>query len=126
MIGKLAKHIKGFIKENDSNLYSALSFDKKIEFENVESAVVKVKSGIIPEELENKPKLVVRLDYKVFWDVWYRFRYFVLSFYDFDSTDLLFRAGQVGDNVISNEEVVIKDTFDEVRRVLKIEPKSED
>ena len=48
--------------------------------------------------------------------------YFVLSFYDFDSTDLLFRAGQIGDNVISNEEVVIKDTFSDVRKVLKIEP----
>ena len=114
-----------FIKEHDSALYSDLSFGKKIEFKNAESAIVKVKSGIIPEELENKPKLVVRLDYKVFWDVWYRFQYFVLSFYDFDSTDLLFRAGQVGDNVISNEEVVIKDTFAEVRKVLKIEPKPE-
>jgi hypothetical protein len=115
-----------YIKENDSDIYSALAFDKKMEFKDAETAVVKVKSGIIPEELENKPKLVVRLDYKVFWDVWYRFHYFVLSFYDFDSTDLLFRAGQIGDNIISNEDVVIKDTFTDVRKVLKIEPKPED
>ena len=108
-----------FIKTNDSNLYSTLSFDQKSSFEEVESAVVKVKSGILPEELEDKPKLVVMLDYESLWDVWYRFRYFALSFYDFDSQELLFRAGQVGDNLVSNEEVVIEDTFADIRKILK-------
>jgi hypothetical protein len=42
----------------------------------------------------------------------------VVRVYDFDSHDLLFAAGQTRDNMISTEDVVIKDTFAEVRKML--------
>lgn len=112
------------IKAHDSDLYSTLSFDEMTEFDQLALSVVKVQSGIIPEELDKKPKLIVTLDYEVLWDMWYRFRYFVLSFFDFESTELLFMAGQVGDNVFSNEKVVIKSTFSDVRKVLGKEKES--
>ena len=99
----------------NDNHTKAESFD----FSKIEMSVVKVKSGILPEELENKPKLIVRLDYISMWDLWYRFRYIVFSFYDFDSQDILFKVGQTRDDPLSNEETVILDTFKEIRATLR-------
>lgn len=110
--------ILDFIKTNNQAVYAKLKTNQNSSLESVESAVVKVRSGIISEDLENKPKLVARVDYQSFWDIWYRFKFFVISVYDFDSQDLLFRAGQGHDNLVSNEEVVIKDTLEQVRKTL--------
>ena len=76
---------------------------------------MKVRSGIIPVELEDKPKLVVRFNYVSIWDMWYRFRFFALQVLDFDSQEILFAAGQGYDNMVSNEDVVINDTLKKVR-----------
>jgi len=38
--------------------------------------------------------------------------------YDFDSHQPLLAAGQGRDNLVSNEELVIKDTFTEIKRAL--------
>jgi len=109
-----------FLKSKNQNLYTKLTMNQETSFEKIESNVVKVCSGIIPEELENKPKLIAVLAYQSLWDVWYRFRFFVISFYDFDSQDLLFIAGQGHDDVNSGEEIVIKDTFKKIRKTLDI------
>lgn len=110
-----------FIRESDKDLYSEMVFDLSSDIEEVEGAVVKLQSGIMPEELEKEPKLVAMIDYKSMWDVWFRFRYFILSFYDYDTNEFLFRAGQDRDNPLSTEKSVIKDTINEVREVLGIE-----
>jgi hypothetical protein len=106
------------IKSNNEAVYKKIKTNQSSTIEKIESAVVKVRSGIISEELEKKPKLVATLDYYSIWDLWYRFRFFVISIYDFDTQDLLFRAGQGRDNMVSNESVVIKDTMAQVRRTL--------
>ena len=49
-----------------------------------------------------------------------RNRYFAIGFWDFDSQDRLFIAGQGRDNLVSNEDVVIKDTFAQIRKALRI------
>ncbi len=108
-----------FLKAADTAFADKIRSNEKSSFDEIESAVVKVKSGIIPEELENMPKLVATLDYLSFWDMWFRFRYFVVSVYDFDSQELLFRAGQGHDNPASNENAVVKDTFEKIRMELK-------
>ena len=107
-----------YLKTNHSDVYARISFDKPRSVEEVNKAVVKVRSGILSPELEGRPKLVARVDYKSRWEMWYRFNYFVVSVYDFDTQDLLFRAGQSRDNTLGNEDVVIADTFAKVKEAL--------
>jgi serine protease Do len=106
------------IKSNNEAIYKKIKTNQNSTIERIESAVVRVRSGIISEELEKKPKLVATLNYHSIWDIWYRFRFFVISIYDFDTQDLLFRAGQGHDNMISNEGVVIQDTMAQIRKTL--------
>ncbi|MEO8627309.1 MAG: serine protease [Betaproteobacteria bacterium] len=107
-----------YLKVNLNDVYTRVSFDNARSVDEVQKAVVKVRSGILSPELEGKPKLVARVDYKSHWDVWYRFDYFVVSVYDFDTHDLLFRAGQTHDNMVSDEDLVLTDTFAKVREAL--------
>lgn len=113
-----ANVILNSIKSSNEAIYKKISTNHNSTIEQIESSVVKIRSGIISEELENKPKLVAELNYKSIWDIWYRFRLFVVSVYDFDTQDLLFHAGQGYDNLVSSEDVVIKDTMAKVRASL--------
>ena len=99
-------------------LFQSMAFNQRYSIEEIQKSVVKVRSGIVSEDWEKKPKAVATLEYASIWDVWYRFKLFVIRVYDFDSHDLLFVAGQGRDNMVSNEEVVIKDTFAEIRKAL--------
>lgn len=108
-----------YLKSSHKDLYDSMTFDKGNSFEDLQKSVVKIRSGIITDEWEKTPKLVARLDYLSVWDLWYRFRFFVVRVYDFDSHQMLFAAGQGRDNLVSNEDVVIKSTFAEVRKLLK-------
>jgi hypothetical protein len=107
-----------YLNLQHQDVYRSLSFDQGRSFEEVQKSVVKLRSGIVPEEVEQKHKLVARLQYVSVWDMWYRFRYFVISLYDFDSHEPLLAAGQGRDNKVSTEEVVIKDTFVEILKAL--------
>jgi len=107
-----------FIESNSNIDSKKLVANDEFDFEIIEKSVVKVKSGIIAEELENMPKLVARLNYESFWDLWFRFRYLLLSFYDFDSQKFLFSAGQVGDNFASSENTAITETFIKIKETL--------
>ena len=107
-----------YLKTKHTDVYARLSFDNAHSVEDVQKAVVKIRSGIISPELEGKPKLVARVDYRSHWDMWYRFSVFVVSVYDFDTHDLLFRAGQGHDNMVSDEDLVISDTFAKVKEAL--------
>jgi len=107
-----------YLRTAQPDLSQKLVFNQDHSFDDVQRSVVKVRSGIIAPELEKRPKLVARLQYKSIWDGWYRFRLFVVYLYDFDSHQPLLAAGQGRDNLISNEEVVIKDTFAEIKRAL--------
>jgi hypothetical protein len=102
----------------NKGVYDSLQYNKGYGMEELQKSVVRVRAGNITDEWEKKPKLVARVDYASVWDVWYRFRFFVVRVYDLDSQQLLFTAGQGRDNVISNEDVVITDTFAEVRKAL--------
>jgi serine protease Do len=107
-----------YLQSGDQVLYQSLVFNKGYRVEELQKSVVRVRAGIISDEWEKKPKLVARVDYLSIWDLWYRFRFFVVRVFDFDSQELLFAAGQGRDNMLSNEDKVIKDTFVEVRKAL--------
>lgn len=110
--------VETFLSSELENQGKGKAEAKTMDFSVAENSVVRVRSGILPEGLENSPKLVAKLDYKSIWDMWYRFRYLVVSFYDYDSQDLLFQVGQGYDNVTSNEDVVIRDTLAKIRTTL--------
>jgi hypothetical protein len=107
-----------FLNLQHQDVFRMLSYDQAKSFEEVQKSVAKIRSGIVPPEQEQRPKLVARLQYASHWDMWYRFHYFVISLYDFDSHEPLLAAGQGRDNMVSTEEVVIKDTFTEIRKAL--------
>jgi len=107
-----------YLKTHHAEVFAALAFDGTHTIDEVEGAVAKVRSGILPAEMEGRAKLVARVDYRSRWDMWYRFRYFVVSVYDFDSHDLLFRAGQGRDITVSDEDLVIADTFAKIKAAL--------
>jgi hypothetical protein len=107
-----------FLKEKAPKVHERLTFDATTTLAGAQPAVVRIRSGLVSKELEAARKMVVFLHYESFFDMWYRFRYYVLSFFDFESEKLLFRSGQLGDNIISNHTVVIEDTFKEIERTI--------
>ena len=112
------KVVLDYLRQTQPDVYRGLAFNRATSFDDVQKAVVKIRSGIVPPELENRPKLVATLKYRSRWDVWYRFTLFVIVLYDFDSHQPLLAAGQGRDNMVSTEDVVIRDTFAEIRRAL--------
>lgn len=97
-----------------ASLTTALTFDE------AQHSVVQVHSGIVPIGSEKIPKIFARLGYVSFWDIWYRFRIFQIEFYDFETGDLILKAGQYGDNPFSTEQKVIDNTFGQIQSQLGI------
>ena len=114
--------ILDFLKTKHSDVYSRVSFDNASNVDEVQKAVVKVRSGILSPELEGKPKLIAHVGYRSHGDVSYQFNYFVVSVYDFDTHDLLFRAEQGDDNIVTDEDLVINETFAKVRAAFAKSP----
>ncbi|SPF33064.1 conserved exported hypothetical protein [Syntrophobacter sp. SbD1] len=110
-----------FIKTSDPGLYDSLRRNQGSTIEKIADSTVKVRSSIISEDLKESSKLVVRLQYQSFWDMWFRFRYFAITIYDFDSQDQLLIAGQRRYNPMSSEEIVIRDTFAQIRKTLGLD-----
>jgi serine protease Do len=98
--------------------FDALRFDQPATPEQASHGVAKVLAGQVPDDSSRRDKMVVRLNYVSVWDVWYRFRLFVLSAYDFDTQETLFAAGQTHDNMVSNEDVVIRETLEQFRKAI--------
>jgi serine protease Do len=109
--------ILDFVKVANPDLYAKLRFDQGGSLEKSVHAVVKVQSGIV-DDTGNSDKMVVRLYYVSKWDMWFRFDKFVITAFDYDSGEPLFAAGQGRDNMVSNEDVVIKDTFAEFKKAI--------
>lgn len=100
-----------FLRSADAKFASELSFDPGTGLAGLEKGVVKVQAGEVGPDSERADKLVVRVSYQSHWDVWYRFRFFVLQVFDYETQEPLFIAGQGRDNLVSNEDVVIRDTM---------------
>ena len=109
--------ILDFLKIADLDMYAKLRFDQVGSLEKAVHAVAKVQAGII-DDTAGSDKMVVRLYYVSKWDMWYRFDKFVVAAFDYDTGEPLFAAGQGRDNMISNEDVVVKDTFAEFKKAV--------
>lgn len=81
-------------------------------------AVAKVQAGLMPSDEERRDKMVVRFAYQSVWDIWYRFRVFVLMAEDYETRESLFAAGQGRDVLSSTEDTVISDTLEQVKKAL--------
>jgi len=92
------------------------------DLDEVKNSVVQVYAGRVTEEFLKEPKMASIVRYQSFWDMWFRFRFFNIDFYDVETGQLLLRAGQYGDNPASTEQKVIDGTFEEIR--LKFFPNS--
>jgi S1-C subfamily serine protease len=112
-----------FLSAADKSLHDALGYDGNSSVETVQKAVVKIRAGIVTEEWEKRPKLVARLDYATIWDIWRKFRLFVIRFFDYDSHDFLFAAGMKRFNPLNTMDKVIEETFVEIKGTLREESK---
>jgi len=113
--------ILDFLKNAGASAFSEVTYDKGGGLEKAAHAVVKVQAGVVTDS-GRRDKLVVRLGYISIWDVWYRFRVFALAVYDFDTGEELFVAGQRRDNMVSTEDMVIKDTLAQFKNTLQSTP----
>jgi len=86
-----------------------------MEFDKVRESIAQVRSGIIPADFKDQPKLVCSVSYRSFWDMWYRFMILDIIFYDLDTQEVLLRAGQYGDNPFSTEGGTLKKAFQEIK-----------
>lgn len=107
-----------FVKRADNQALGSLAFDRASTLEAANKAVARVQAGEVGPDSERSDKMVVRLTYVSMWDMWYRFRLFVLAAFDYETQETLFVAGQGRDNLVSNEDVVIRDTLDQFRKAI--------
>jgi S1-C subfamily serine protease len=108
-----------FIKGASQPAFDALAYDKGGGLEAAGRAVVKIQAGIVESDSDGHDKMVVRLNYISIWDIWYRFRLFVLTAFDYETQEPLFAVGQGRDNLVSNEDVVMSDTFGQFRKAVE-------
>lgn len=113
-----AQAVLDFVKAADAKAHAALVSGAASNLEQAGKGVARVQSGIAAADAERVDKMVVRFSYVSMWDLWYRFRLFVLAAFDYETQEGLFVAGQGRDNLVSNEEVVIKDTLAQFRRAV--------
>jgi hypothetical protein len=83
-------------------------------FDSVKNSIAQVYSGVVTEESVNQKKLICVVYYQSYWDMWYKFRFFHIEFYDLETGELLLKAGQYGPN-FNTEKAAIDGTFKEIR-----------
>lgn len=107
-----------FVKEASAEAEASLAYDQTQALDVAGKAVVKIQAGLVAPDSERRDKLVVIFRYVSMWDLWYRFRFFALAVFDHETQERLFIAGQGRDNLISNQDVVFKDTMDQFRKAV--------
>jgi S1-C subfamily serine protease len=107
--------IKEFLNEAHEDVMVESDFSMKIDFEAASDSLAQVRAGNVTEDFLKQPKMICKVGYRSFWDLWYRFRVFHIEFYDLDTGELLLKAGQYGDNPFSTEAVVLDQTFAQIR-----------
>ena len=83
-------------------------------FDQVKDGVLLVRSGKVLPGQEERGELWCRIRYEYFWDLYFRFRIFYLEFIDAKTGKVILKAGQLGDN-LSSEDSTINSTCAKVR-----------
>lgn len=107
--------IRKFLDRYPDKAHLKLQQGEQISFNDAQNSVVRIHSGIITEDFKKNPKLVCSVSYSSFWDMWHRFNYLDITFYDFDTQEILLRAGQYGDNAFSTENSTLNRAFREIK-----------
>jgi serine protease Do len=107
-----------FVKGADARAFAALEYDRTSALESASQGVAKIQAGVVGADSERNDKMVVVLRYVSHLDVWYRFSVFVLQAFDYETQEGLFIAGQSKDNMVSNEDVVIRDTMAQFKKAV--------
>lgn len=109
------EQVFAFLRAGSPQAFESLRYDRAPGLEGAGRSVVRIVAGA-PVDIEPAHRrLVVRLAYWSEHDIWYRFKFFLLSAFDFDSQDALFTVGQSRDENVSNEEVVLANTLAQFR-----------
>ena len=114
-----SKKIRDFLKNCSGKANVRLKEDGIMDFDRAKDSIAQVRSGIISADFKDQTKLVCSVSYKSFWDLWYRFIYLDIVFYDLDTQEVLLRAGQYGDNAFSSEDGTLAQAFKDIEAKLK-------
>lgn len=113
-----APEILAFLEGTDLVLADLVPEEEPADFETISQSVAQVRSGLISDHLLEANKLGCFVVYRSHWDFWHRFTLFQMILFDVDTQEIVFVAGQTGDNLFSTENVVIEKTIEEVQRKL--------
>ncbi len=103
-----------YLNESDSGIPDIV-LGKTIPFEEVQQSVVQIQAGLVPEGFRQETKLVCQINYSYFWDLWFRFNFVDVIFYDMDTNEVLLRAGQYGDNTFTTEDKTLDRIFKDIK-----------
>lgn len=112
------QHLTDYVRTVSSDTFGELSFDRSGSMEQAARAVAKVKSGVVADGAQDKPRLVATVDYTTFADKHPRFGDFKVTVADLDTRQVVATAGEGSHNVSRTEESVIRSTFGDVRSAL--------
>jgi hypothetical protein len=111
--------IKDFIKNCKDKAKINLEEDGSMDFDKAKDSIAQIRSGIIPADFKDQPKLACSVVYQSFWDMWYRFAYLDIIFYDLDTQEVVLKAGQYGDNPFSSIDGTLSEAFHDIETKLK-------
>lgn len=112
------EQLTDYVRTVSADTFGELSFDRSGSMEQAARAVAKVKSGVVADGSQDKPRLVATVDYTSFADKHPRFGDFKVTVADLDTNQVVATAGEGRHNVSRSEESVIRSTFGDVRSAL--------
>jgi len=106
--------IRKFLDKYPDKARLRLQDSGQMSFDDVQKSVAKIHSGIVTEGFKKEAKLACSVSYASFWDIWHRFTYLDIIFYDVDTEEILLRAGQYGDSPFSTENKTLDEVFKDI------------
>lgn len=90
------------------------SSNKLLSYDKVKNSVVQIQTGPILAGTNKTPKVLARFNYDSFLDIWHRLSMFYIELYDYESGEMILKAGQYADNAFSTEQKVIDATLKQI------------
>jgi hypothetical protein len=108
-----------FVRAASPDAYRSLEYDNSPGVEGTGAAVVRVESGAADPGRAAGRRMVVRLDYYSRFELWYRFTFLALAAFDYQTEEPLFTIVPSRDTLVGNEDLVLKDAFDQFHDALR-------
>ncbi len=117
-----AQLVKTFLDACPVKIPPASKISHAQPFDIVKNSIVQVYSGLISADFITQPKMVCTIYYQYMWDIFYRFRIFQVELFDYDSGQLLLKAGLYRDDMVSTERGAIDRVFEVIKAKLEEQP----